>query len=129
VKTRGAIIRQAPGKYEVVDLDLDDPRQGEVRVKMVASGMCHSDDHIATGDILREAIRLRTSAGRKAKPFVRKGKLVPDDLVNQLVANRFRRDDPEARFDLVAHTRDTVVYTPEGARVLSAIPCDLIVVG
>ena len=51
MKTRGAIIRQAPGKYEVVDLDLDDPQQGEVRVKMVASGMCHSDDHIATGDM------------------------------------------------------------------------------
>ncbi len=43
--------------------------------------------------------------------------------------NRFRRDDDRAMFDLVAHTRDTVVYTPTGARVLSAIPCDLIVVG
>ncbi|HEY2205399.1 MAG TPA: NDMA-dependent alcohol dehydrogenase [Pseudonocardia sp.] len=51
MKTRGAIVRQAPGKYEVVDLDVDDPRQGEIRVKMVASGLCHSDDHIATGDI------------------------------------------------------------------------------
>ena len=43
--------------------------------------------------------------------------------------NRFRRDDPAAPSDLVAHTRDTVVYTPTGARILSAIPCDLIVVG
>jgi Xaa-Pro aminopeptidase len=43
--------------------------------------------------------------------------------------NRFRKDDPRSAFDLVAHTRDTVVYTPTGARVLSAIPCDLIVVG
>ncbi|MFC4946118.1 NDMA-dependent alcohol dehydrogenase [Pseudonocardia sp. GCM10023141] len=51
MQTRGAIVRQAPGKYEVVDLDLDDPRSDELQVKMVASGMCHSDDHIATGDI------------------------------------------------------------------------------
>ncbi|HEY2195166.1 MAG TPA: NDMA-dependent alcohol dehydrogenase [Actinomycetospora sp.] len=51
MKTRGAILRQAPGKFEVVDLELDDPRQGEIRVKMVASGMCHSDDHMATGDL------------------------------------------------------------------------------
>ena len=51
MKTRGAIIRQAPGKYEVVDLQLDDPRQGELRVKLVASGLCRSDDHIATGDM------------------------------------------------------------------------------
>ncbi|WP_028927225.1 NDMA-dependent alcohol dehydrogenase [Pseudonocardia acaciae] len=51
MKTRGAVIRQAPGKYEVVNLELDDPRQGELRVRMVASGLCHSDDHVATGDI------------------------------------------------------------------------------
>lgn len=49
--TRGAIVRQAPGKYEVVDLEVDDPREGEIQVKMVASGLCHSDDHVATGDI------------------------------------------------------------------------------
>lgn len=50
MKTRGAIIRQAPGSYEVVDLDLDDPRRGEITVRMVAAGLCHSDDHIASGD-------------------------------------------------------------------------------
>jgi len=51
MQTRGAVIRQAPGKYEVVDLEVDDPGPGEIQVKMVASGMCHSDDHVATGDI------------------------------------------------------------------------------
>jgi len=51
MQTRGAIIRQTPGKYEVVDLEVDDPREGEVQVKLVASGLCHSDDHVATGDI------------------------------------------------------------------------------
>ena len=51
MQTRGAIVRQAPGKYEVVDLEVDDPRENEVQVKMVASGMCHSDDHPATGDM------------------------------------------------------------------------------
>ena len=51
MQTRGAIIRQAPGKYEVVDLEVDDPRENEIQVQMVASGMCHSDDHVATGDI------------------------------------------------------------------------------
>ncbi|MGQ0481063.1 MAG: NDMA-dependent alcohol dehydrogenase [Pseudonocardia sp.] len=51
MRSRGAVIRQAPGKFEVVDLEVDDPRQGEIRVKMVASGLCHSDDHVATGDI------------------------------------------------------------------------------
>jgi len=51
MQTRGAVIRQTPGKFEVVDLEVEDPRPGEVQVKMVASGLCHSDDHVATGDI------------------------------------------------------------------------------
>ncbi len=44
-------MRAAPGAWEVVEVDLEEPRQGELLVKMFASGLCHSDDHIATGDI------------------------------------------------------------------------------
>ena len=51
MQTRGAVIRQTPGKYEVVDLEVDDPQPGEIQVKLVATGLCHSDDHVATGDI------------------------------------------------------------------------------
>src|SRR5260370_38671507 len=51
MKTRAAVIRQAPGKYEVIDADLEEPRQDEVLVRLVAAGLCHSDDHIATGDL------------------------------------------------------------------------------
>lgn len=51
MKTRGAIIAKAPGRYEVVELDLDEPRQGEIMVKLAASGLCHTDDHLATGDM------------------------------------------------------------------------------
>jgi NDMA-dependent alcohol dehydrogenase len=51
MKTRGAVIMKAPGAYEVVDMELDDPWPGEIQVKLVASGLCHSDDHIATGDL------------------------------------------------------------------------------
>ncbi|BBZ15609.1 putative alcohol dehydrogenase D (plasmid) [Mycobacterium branderi] len=32
-------------------MELDDPRAGELRVKMVAAGLCHSDEHIASGDL------------------------------------------------------------------------------
>jgi NDMA-dependent alcohol dehydrogenase len=51
MQTRGAVLRQAPGKYEVVDLEVDDPREEEVQVQLVATGLCHSDDHPATGDM------------------------------------------------------------------------------
>ncbi|WP_344593294.1 aldehyde dehydrogenase family protein [Actinomadura vinacea] len=36
MRTRVAIIRETPGKFEIVDIDLDDPRQGEIRVKLTA---------------------------------------------------------------------------------------------
>lgn len=51
ITTRASIVRGAPGRYETVEVELDDPRQGEVTVKLAASGLCHSDDHVATGDV------------------------------------------------------------------------------
>jgi len=54
--------------------------------------------HVGTGDILREAIRLKTPAGRLAEPYVSKGQLVPDDLVNDLVNDRFSHEDRPEKF-------------------------------
>ena len=57
MKTKTAIVRNAPdkatgpAKWEVVEVDLDEPRTGELLLKLTASGLCHSDDHVATGDI------------------------------------------------------------------------------
>jgi NDMA-dependent alcohol dehydrogenase len=51
MRTRGAVLREWPGEWEICDIDLDDPRQGELGVRMVAAGLCHSDDHYAKGDV------------------------------------------------------------------------------
>jgi NDMA-dependent alcohol dehydrogenase len=51
VKNRAAVLFKSPGTWETVTLDLDEPGPGEVLVQMVASGLCHSQDHPATGDI------------------------------------------------------------------------------
>ncbi|MCD2195351.1 NDMA-dependent alcohol dehydrogenase [Actinomycetospora endophytica] len=51
MRTRGAVVREAPGKYEVVGIEVDDPRPGEIQVEVHAAGLCHSDDHIATRDL------------------------------------------------------------------------------
>jgi NDMA-dependent alcohol dehydrogenase len=56
MKTRAAILTEIPGKYEVADLELDAPRRGEITVQLAASGMCHSDDHIAKGDLPSETL-------------------------------------------------------------------------
>ena len=51
MKVRAALLQEVPGKWEVREVELDAPRAGEVLVKIAATGMCHSDDHFATGDI------------------------------------------------------------------------------
>lgn len=50
MRTRAAVVMEAPGPYEVIEVELDEPRQGELLVRMKAAGLCHSDDHVATGD-------------------------------------------------------------------------------
>jgi S-(hydroxymethyl)glutathione dehydrogenase/alcohol dehydrogenase len=48
--TRAAVCRTPGEPWEITELQLDPPKAGEVRVKMIAAGMCHSDDHIQKGD-------------------------------------------------------------------------------
>ena len=51
MKTKAALLWSQPGKWEVTEVDLDGPKDHEVLIKMVAAGLCHSDDHIVTGDL------------------------------------------------------------------------------
>jgi adenylate kinase len=49
--------------------------------------------HISTGDMLREALKNETELGMKAKAFMDRGALVPDELVDAIVAERVGRND------------------------------------
>jgi NDMA-dependent alcohol dehydrogenase len=51
VKTRAAILWELNKPWSVEEIELDPPKEGEVLVEMVASGMCHSDEHVVTGDL------------------------------------------------------------------------------
>jgi S-(hydroxymethyl)glutathione dehydrogenase/alcohol dehydrogenase len=51
MKTRAAILREVGKDWEVAELELDPPQTGEVLVRFAAAGLCHSDDHLRTGDI------------------------------------------------------------------------------
>jgi alcohol dehydrogenase (nicotinoprotein) len=51
VKTRAAVMWEAGKDWDVIELDLDAPKENEVLVRFVASGLCHSDDHVRTGDL------------------------------------------------------------------------------
>ena len=51
MKTQAAVMRGVGKDWEVTELELDPPKNGEVLVRFVASGLCHSDEHIRTGDL------------------------------------------------------------------------------
>jgi len=61
--------------------------------------------HISTGDMLREALKNETELGKKAKAFMESGGLVPDDLVDAIVAERLGREDCGAGFILDGYPR------------------------
>ena len=56
--------------------------------------------HIATGDILRGAIEDETELGRRVKPILESGQLVPDELMIDLIRDRLGRPDAEGGFIL-----------------------------
>ena len=55
---------------------------------------------ISTGDLLRAAVKEGTGLGKKAKGYMDAGKLVPDDLVIDLLKQRISRDDCKNGFVL-----------------------------
>jgi S-(hydroxymethyl)glutathione dehydrogenase/alcohol dehydrogenase len=51
VKTKAAVLFEQPGAWVVSEVDLDPPQEYEVLVEFAACGLCHSDDHLAKGDM------------------------------------------------------------------------------
>ncbi|ORB31893.1 NDMA-dependent alcohol dehydrogenase [Mycolicibacterium parafortuitum] len=51
MKTKAAVLWGLQQKWEVEELELDAPKAQEVMVQLTVSGLCHSDDHLVTGDM------------------------------------------------------------------------------
>ena len=60
----------------------------------------YSIPHISTGDIFRANIKNGTELGKKAKPYMDQGLLVPDELTCDLVVDRIKQDDCKNGFIL-----------------------------
>ena len=43
MKTKAAVLWELGKNWEIAELDLDPPKQGEVLIRYVAAGLCHSD--------------------------------------------------------------------------------------
>jgi len=52
MKCQAAILHGAGQNWQIEEITLDPPQEGEVLVRMAVAGLCHSDDHYATGDAI-----------------------------------------------------------------------------
>ena len=62
MEVRAAIVSEVHGPWHVETIDIDEPHAFEVKVKMSFAGMCHSDEHLRTGDMVppEDLVRLLT---------------------------------------------------------------------
>lgn len=56
--------------------------------------------HLSTGDILRENVKTNTDIGKKAKAFMEKGELVPDDMVIEMMLDTIKNAKAKKDFTL-----------------------------
>lgn len=64
--------------------------KGTQAVKIVEK---YNIPHISTGDIFRENIKNKTELGNRAKAYMDRGELVPDELVVEIATDRLTKDD------------------------------------
>jgi alcohol dehydrogenase (nicotinoprotein) len=51
MKTTAAVLLETGRQFEIMELELDGPGEGEVLVHYTAAGLCHSDLHLTDGDL------------------------------------------------------------------------------
>lgn len=88
------------------------------QAKMIAAK--YGIPHISTGDIFRANIKNGTELGAKAKEYMDKGLLVPDELVVDLVIDRFKEADCEKGYVLDGFPR-TIPQAEALDKALTAI--------
>ena len=69
MQTRAAILWEPHTEWSVEDIELDPPKRGELLVKLAASGLCHSDEHMVTGDMVLDP-ELAEAFGLKQFPVI-----------------------------------------------------------
>lgn len=77
--------------------------------------------HISTGDILREAVKAKTSVGLQAKTYMEKGELVPDQVMAEIILERLKNKDSQEGFILDGYPRtlNQAKVLEEGLKKLS----------
>lgn len=78
---------------------LGPPGAGKGTQSVVLAGK-YGLPHISTGDILRESVKAGQPLGLKAKEYMDKGALVPDEVVTGIAADRLKKPDTKKGFIL-----------------------------
>ncbi len=78
---------------------------------------------ISTGDIIRNEIRAHSELGVAAETFIKKGELVPDDVVIGIIRERLTKDDCKNGFILDGFPR---TVTQAEALIHMNVPIDLV---
>src|ERR1700744_1911714 len=68
VKVKAAVLYGPGMKYQIEEVELDPPGENEVLVRFAASGMCHSDEDLGTGDLVADPSR--TPGGATQVPMI-----------------------------------------------------------
>ena len=70
MKTRAAILHAPGEQWSVEEIDIDPPGPGEVLVKTAYAGLCHSDEHLVTGDLVPPPELLELLPGGTIFPLI-----------------------------------------------------------
>ena len=70
MKSRAAVIHGIDQPWVVEEIEVDDPKVGEVLVNWKVAGMCHSDEHFVTGDMVPPKELLEMMGAGDFFPFI-----------------------------------------------------------
>jgi S-(hydroxymethyl)glutathione dehydrogenase/alcohol dehydrogenase len=70
MKTRAAVLHGVGEQWSVEEIDIDPPGPGEVLVKTAFAGLCHSDEHLVTGDLVPPPELLELLPGGTIFPII-----------------------------------------------------------
>jgi adenylate kinase len=84
-------------------------------------------DHIATGDMLRAAVKSGTPLGLEARRFMDAGELIPDEVVLGMVDERLDQDNTRSRGFILDGFPRTVVQAEKLDELLAPLEIDLVI--
>jgi S-(hydroxymethyl)glutathione dehydrogenase/alcohol dehydrogenase len=126
VKIRAAVLEQFGQPLNVSELDLAEPRAGEVLVRLAACGVCHTDMYTASG--VDPSGYAPTVLGHEGAGYVEKvgegvRSLAPGDLVVTLFSPQCRECvhclSPDTNLCLAIREQQNLGYLPDGTTRLS----------